>query len=166
MMTERNRELFLRMLAFDAGDPDLIQHFTKVHAYAALLAECEGLDAHTAEILEAAAIVHDIAIPLCNEKYGSHPGPLQEKEGPPLVRQLAAGMDFTEEELSRICALVGEHHTYSPVDGPDHQILLEADLLVNAFENGHSRDALLHERESVFATETGTRLFTQMFGLS
>ena len=75
MMHERLRELFRQMILFDA-DADLIQHFTKVHSYAKLIAESEGLDPHTVEVLEAAALVHDIGIPLCNQKYGRHPGPL------------------------------------------------------------------------------------------
>lgn len=165
MMTQRLQDLFLKMIAFDAGDPDLIQHFTKVHAYCALIAQGEGLDAHTAEVLEAAALVHDIAIPLCNEKYGAHPGPLQEKEGPPLVRSLLADMAFTAEEVERICTLVGEHHTYTPVDGIDHQILLEADLIVNGFENSYTPEALRHSLETVFATKTGTSVFSTMFWL-
>ena len=67
-MQVRIRQLFHAMIDFDRGDPDLIQHFTKVHAYACLIAESEGIDASTAEVLEAATLVHDIAIPLCNEK--------------------------------------------------------------------------------------------------
>lgn len=165
MMTQRVEDLFLKMIAFDAGDPDLIQHFTKVHAYCALIAQGEGLDAHTAEVLEAAALVHDIAIPLCNEKYGAHPGPLQEKEGPPLVRSLLADLPFTADEVERICTLVGEHHTYAPVDGIDHQILLEADLIVNGFENSYTPESLRHSLETVFATKTGTGIFSTMFGL-
>ena len=106
-MEKRIRDLYLAMSEFDRGRPDLIQHFTKVHAYAALIAECEGLDVHTCEILQAAALVHDIAIPLCDQKYGSHPGPLQEQEGPVLVRSLLSDMDFTETEINRICTLVG-----------------------------------------------------------
>ena len=77
-MTERIRSLFYRMIEFDRGDPDLIQHFTKVYSYASLIAQSEQLEAHLTEVLEAAALVHDIAIPLCNRKYGSHPGNLQE----------------------------------------------------------------------------------------
>ena len=109
-MQERIRRLFLAMIGFDRGDPDLIQHFTKVHSYARLIAASEGIDPHTAEVLEAAALVHDIAIPLCNQKYGRHPGPLQEKEGPPLARRLLSEVSgFDEAEISRVCALVGEH---------------------------------------------------------
>ena len=162
-MKDRIRQLFLRMIASDAGDPDLIQHFTKVHSYAKLIAASEGLDPHTAEILEAAALVHDIAIPLCNSKYGSHAGPLQEKEGPPLVRALLRGLPYTPEETERICRLVGEHHTYEPVDGMDHQILLEADLLVNAFENGYTEDMLREAFSRVMRTAAGRSIYENMF---
>ena len=165
-MQNRIRQLYLKMMAFDRGQPDLIQHFTKVHAYAKLIAELEGVDAHTREVLEAAALVHDIGIPLCNEKYGSHPGPMQEKEGPPLARAMLSGLDFTEEETARVCALVGEHHTLSPIDGIDHQILLEADFLVNCFAHGNSRDSLLHTLDTVFVTRAGKEIFTMMFGLA
>lgn len=164
-MKERIRQLYLSMMAFDAGQPDLIQHFTKVHAYAKLIAESEGIDPHVAEVLEAAALVHDIGIPLCNQKYGSHPGPLQEKEGPPLARNMLSQLDFTPDEIDRVCALVGMHHTLSPVDGIDHQILLEADLLVNCFAHGNSRESLLNTWQTVIATPSGKRIFAMMFGL-
>ncbi|MBR3742225.1 MAG: phosphohydrolase, partial [Clostridia bacterium] len=85
-MTDRIQKLFMKMIDFDR-DADLIQHFTKVHDYCKLIASLECVDGHTAEVLEAAALVHDIGIPVCNQKYGSHPGNLQEKEGPPLARQ-------------------------------------------------------------------------------
>ena len=164
-MQKRIRDLYLAMCDFNRGRPDLIQHFTKVHAYAALIAECEGLDAHTCEVLQAAALVHDIAIPLCDRKYGSHQGPLQEQEGPALVRSLLKGLDFTAEETERICALVGEHHTLSPIDGIDHQILLEADFLVNCYSHDTPRESLEHTLSQVIATRTGRHLFAAMFGL-
>lgn len=163
-MHERLRELFRQMILFDA-DADLIQHFTKVHSYAKLIAESEGLDPHAVEVLEAAALVHDIGIPLCNQKYGRHPGPLQEKEGPPLAREMLSRLDFTPEEIDRVCTLVGEHHTLDPIDGIDHQILLEADFIVNSFENEFSRDTLYHTWRKIFATETGKWIYATMFGL-
>ena len=42
-MNERIRKLYLKMIAFDGGQPGLIQHFTKVHAYCALIAAEENL---------------------------------------------------------------------------------------------------------------------------
>ncbi|MBQ9198221.1 MAG: phosphohydrolase [Clostridia bacterium] len=164
-MQERIKQLYLKMMEFDAGQPDLIQHFTKVHSYARLIAACEGIDPHTAEVLEAAALVHDIAIPLCNRKYGAHPGPMQEKEGPPLARKMLSGLDFTPEEIDRVCALVGKHHTYDPIDGIDHQILIEADLLVNCFVHQNPPDSLRHTWQHIVATQSGRNIFAMMFGL-
>lgn len=164
-MTDRIRALYHRMIDFDAGDPDLIQHFSKVHAYAKLIAESEHMDPHMSEVLEAGALVHDIAIPLCNQKYGAHPGNLQEQEGPPLVREMLAEMPFAGDEVDRIAQLVGEHHTCVPVDGMDHQILLEADFIVNSFENEYSREQLHRIYRNVFATFTGKHIYYGMFAL-
>ena len=163
-MKERIQKLFMKMIEFDA-DADLIQHFTKVHSYCRLIASLEGLDGHTAEVLEAAALVHDIGIPVCNQKYGSHPGNLQEKEGPPLARQMLSELDFTKEEIDRVCTLVGEHHTYLPMDGIDHQILVEADFIVNSFENGLPCSACQNIYSKIFKTQAGKLIYATMFGL-
>ena len=164
-MTERLRSLYHAMIAFDQGQPKLIQHFTKVHSYAKLIGESEGLDAHALEILEAAALTHDIAIPLCYQKYGADPGDLQELEGPPLARDMLSRLPFTEEEISRVCTLIGEHHTCDPIDGIDHQILLEADFLVNCFEHGDTKAQCQQVMDRMFATAAGKKIFTLMFGL-
>ena len=34
----------------------------------------------------------------------------------------------------RICYLIGHHHTYDKIDGTDYQILVDADFLVNLYE--------------------------------
>ena len=50
------------MIDYYKGDPKRIQHFLKVHAYAKLIGEQEGLDKKTLDILEVAALTHDIGI--------------------------------------------------------------------------------------------------------
>ena len=164
-MEERIRELYLRMIDFDAGQPALIQHFTKVSAYARLIAEQEGLDGDVQDTIAAAALVHDIAIPLCLEKYGSDAGPLQEREGPALARQMLEDLAFPAVVVDRVCALVGEHHTYLPMDGIDHQILVEADFIVNSFEGNHTPEARERTLNHIFRTETGCRIYARMFGM-
>jgi len=72
-MTETIQSLFLKMIVFDRGQPDLIQHFTKVHSYARLIGLGEALSGEMLETLEAAALVHDIAIPLCLENTAPTP---------------------------------------------------------------------------------------------
>ena len=73
--------LILKMISYDHGSPERIQHFLKVHSFAKTIAVSEHLDEKTLFITEAAAIVHDIGIRLCLEKYGDGNGKLQEKEG-------------------------------------------------------------------------------------
>lgn len=52
---------------------------------------CEGLGPKEMTTLELAAIVHDIACPLCREKYGNADGKKQEEEGVPLVYSFLRG---------------------------------------------------------------------------
>lgn len=97
----------------------------------------EGLDKHTQKVLELAAVVHDISCPLCREKYGNTDGKNQELESPLLVEALFDGLPVECSDVERISWLVAHHHTYTNIDGPDHQILLEADFLVNAGESSY-----------------------------
>ena len=78
-------ELTKKMIEFYSGNLHDINHFLKVYAYAKTIGECEGLDELTQMSVEAAAIVHDIACPLCREKYGHADGAHQEQEGPALT---------------------------------------------------------------------------------
>ena len=47
------------------------------------------------------------------------------------------GLPVECSDVERISWLVAHHHTYTNIDGPDHQILLEADFLVNAGESSY-----------------------------
>ena len=117
-------KLMERMIEFDSGDPKRIQHFIKVHSFAHQIGVGERLDAHTQEILEAAAIVHDIGIHPAEAKYGRCDGKLQEQEGPAPAGEMLKELDFTETDIERICYLIAHHHTYENVEGMDYRILL------------------------------------------
>lgn len=166
-MTEMiNEKLILRMTEFDNGDSKRIQHFMKVYAYAHIIGVLEGLDDETRKILEIAAILHDIGIHPGEEKYGRCDGKIQEQEGPGYAREMLR--DFPEislEEQDRICFLIGHHHTYTGVDGADYQILLEADFLVNAYEDALDIASIRNFRDRVFRTETGIKLINGIYGL-
>ena len=79
-------EIARKMVAYSNGNRHDVNHFMKVWAFAKTIGECEGLNKASQDILEIAAIVHDIACPLCREKYGNTNGKYQELEGPALVR--------------------------------------------------------------------------------
>ena len=109
----KEQELRLRMISYDGGDPARIQHFIKVYTFAVMIGEGDLLPEETMEILRAAALVHDIGIKVAEEKYGSSDGKLQEKEGPPVARQMLTEIGYPQEVVDRVCYLVGHHHTYS-----------------------------------------------------
>ena len=155
--------ILVKMIDYSAGNRKDIKHLMKVHSYARIIGKGEGLSEELQKITEIAAIVHDIACPLCRNKYGNTNGKYQEAEGPALTESFLADTGLTREEIARIAYLVGHHHTYEGVEGLDYQILLEADYLVNADESGYSRENILHMRDTVFQTKTGTALLESIY---
>ena len=155
--------ILVKMIDYSAGNRKDINHLMKVHSYARIIGKGEGLSEELQKITEIAAIVHDIACPLCRNKYGNTNGKYQEAEGPALTESFLADTGLTREEIARIAYLVGHHHTYEGVEGLDYQILLEADYLVNADESGYSRENILHMRDTVFQTKTGTVLLESIY---
>ena len=158
-------EIMEKMIRYSAGDLHDIGHFVKVWAYAKTIGALEGLDPDVQFILEAAAITHDIACPMCREKYGNAGGRLQEREGPPLVRSFLADTCLTEEQIGRVAFLVGHHHTCTGVDGLDWQILLEADYIVNAAEQGYSTSDIRSFLITCAETPSGKKLIREIFGV-
>ncbi len=152
-----------KMIAFYRGDLHDIDHFLKVWSLARTIGVQEGLPDTVQLTLELAAVVHDIACPLCREKYGNTNGKNQERESPPLVDAFFVELAAPSVDVERISWLVAHHHTYTDVDGPDHRILLEADFLVNAGESGYERAAIETAREKIFRTASGIRLLDAMF---
>ena len=165
MADQRHSELIRCMIGFDAGDPNRIQHFLKVWTFAKVIGEGEQLDEQTQFILETAAIVHDIGIHICEEKYGHTGGRQQEIEGPPIARSMLEIMDYEPDVIERVAWLVGHHHTYTDVKDIDHQILLEADFLVNSFEDQMPEEEIRGFCRKVFRTKTGISLLETQYGI-
>lgn len=151
------------MITYDAGDPMRIHHFLKVHAFARLIGLEEGLDPYTQFILETAAVVHDIGIHKAEAIYGSSHGKYQEELGPTEANALLTQLGWPREVIDRVTFLVGHHHTYTGIDGQDYQILVEADFLVNLYEDNVPPAAQRHAYETIFKTETGSRLCRELY---
>ena len=159
--------LALAMIDYNNGDPKRIQHTTKVHAYASMIGRIEGLDEETLFILESAALVHDIGIRASEQKYGHQNGKLQEQEGPAVAREMLTRLGgYSERQIERICWLVGHHHTYHVCEELDYQILIEADFLVNLYEDNESPHAIRAVRKNIFRTGSGTKMLETMFGIN
>ena len=161
------QELALAMINYDNGDPKRIQHTTKVHSYASLIGSGEGSDEDTQFILESAALVHDIGIRAIERKYGHQNGKLQEQEGPAVARELLTRIGgYTQEQMERICWLVAHHHTYHASEDLDYQILIEADFLVNLYEDNESDNAIRAVRKNIFRTKSGLKILDDMFNVN
>lgn len=158
-------ELHNEMIKLYSGDAKRIQHFCKVYSYSKLIAELEGVDCDTLFILEAAALTHDIGIHYCEKKYGSCSGPLQEKEGPAIARELLGRLGFDDRVSERVQYLIGHHHTYTNIDGIDYRILVEADFLVNLLEDEAPETAIKKAYETIFVTKAGKSICRNMFGI-
>ena len=156
-------EITKQMIDYSKGNRRDINHFLKVYAYAKTIGECEGLDPETQLTLEVAAIVHDIACPLCREKYGNTNGKYQEAEGMVLAAEFLKDAALPQACLDRVVYLVGHHHTLTNVEGLDYQILLEADYLVNADEHGYSGENVENTLAEIFRTATGSALLRAVY---
>lgn len=161
---ERIAALSMEMIQYYQGDPRRIQHFLKVHSLARLIGQEEKLDGETQFILEAAALVHDIGIKQAEKKYGKCGGKLQEQEGPSEASKMLKRLGFEAKIIERVCYLVGHHHTYDDISGEDYQILVEADFLVNFYEDQTSPAAIKAVYDKIFVTETGKSLCRILYG--
>ena len=163
MLREIIPQVTMEMAAYYAGDPRRIRHFMKVWGYARTIGQLEHLDRRTQLILELAALTHDIGIKNAEARYGDCTGEHQQLEGPPEAEKLLAGLGYPKEIIQRVCWLIAHHHIYGEMTSPDYQILVEADFLVNLFENQADRKSIEACLRLVFKTDSGKKLLTEMF---
>lgn len=151
------------MVTYFEGDVRRINHALKVYGFSKTIGELENLDKENQLILEIASILHDIGIKNSEIKYNSSAGNYQEIEGPPVAKEILLKYDFSEEVIDRICFLIGNHHSYNNIDKVDFQILVEADFLVNIFEDEIKSEQVRIVKEKYFKTEAGKRLVESLY---
>ena len=158
-------EIAVRMIEYSEGNCHDISHLLKVWSFARVIAEREGVPEKERKTAEIAALVHDIACPLCREKYGNTNGKHQEAEGAPMVEAFLRGTGMDDAQIGRVSYLVGHHHTLTGIDGADYQILIEADYIANACENGYDADNVRNFLEKIARTTAGKKLIRCVFCL-
>lgn len=151
------------MIEYYGTDLRRINHFLKVFSFAKTIGEGEHLDTNNQNLLEVSAIVHDIGIKQSELKYNSSAGRYQELEGPAEAEKLLLNIGYDSDFVEKVCYLVGHHHTYNQIDSMPYQILVEADFLVNLFEDGASVSAVKKAEEKIFKTSTGIKLLKKMY---
>ncbi len=151
------------MIKYNSPDVRRINHAIKVYFFAVNIAEEEACDIDTFNTIVYAAILHDIGIHEAEKKYGSSAGKFQEIEGPSVAKELLKDIELQEEIKNRIFYLIGNHHTYDKIDGIDFQILVEADFLVNIYEDEISRESIKSIKNKIFKTKNGIELLDTLY---
>ena len=152
-----------KMVGYFGHDTKRINHALKVFAFAWIISSRESLDAGMQEIIAYTALLHDIGIQEAERKYTSCSGKYQQIEGPPIARQILTDLGISAPIIDRVCFITGNHHTYSKIDGIDFQIIVEADFLVNIFEDDLGREAIESISVRIFKTEAGKNLLRTMY---
>lgn len=162
MTTNNETKLLRSALLYENGHPRRTQHILKVYALAKLLGENENLSKKERQILQAAAILHDIAIKYCKEHYdGNACQENQQREAPALVNKFLLEAGYEPEYIPEVTEAVKNHHNYDKPRNKILQLLVEADLIINCFESSDKnidRQAL----SVIFETKLGKELFTMI----
>ncbi|MGZ7209314.1 MAG: HD domain-containing protein, partial [Methanobacterium sp.] len=156
-------EVLEKMIEYFGVDVRRINHALKVYDFAQIISYEESIDRKTRDIIIYSAILHDIGIKVAEKKHNSSVGKYQEIEGPPIAREILSDLKISEEIINRVSEIVGNHHSYTKIDGIDFQIVVEADLLVNIFEEYMSRETIENINNQIFKTETGKKLIKTMY---
>lgn len=155
---DKINQLINKMIQHEKGCPKRVNHFLKVNSFANIIANSENVDDNKKLILNLATILHDVGIKISLEKYNSSSGKYQEIEGPPIAEMMLFDLEFSKDIIDRVCYLIANHHHYNEVNDIDYQILIEADFLVNIFEDELDKDSIFKIRNKYFKTKSGKNM--------
>ena len=121
------------MVEYFGNDYRRINHALEVLRFAENIAEEN--DNFDYDVLVASALLHDIGIKQSEEELGYNNGATQEKYGPPVAKKLLNMIGFPEQKTSKVCEIIGNHHSKPRFDYPELKILKTADAIVNKLEH-------------------------------
>lgn len=152
-----------RMILYFDGDVRRINHAMKVHSFAKTIGELEDIGGEKLLVLEVAAVLHDIGIKESERKYNSSAGNYQEIEGPAVAMGILEEFKLDKNFVDRVCYLIGHHHTYTKIDDVDYQILIEADFIINIFEDSIAKEKVEIIKNKYFKTKAGMEFIESMY---
>jgi hypothetical protein len=161
-MGERLDEVRKAMEDYFGEDLRRRDHALRVTGFAGEILSGEPGDR---ELVIAAALLHDIGIREAERKYGSSSGDLQEREGPPIARQILAALGYPEPFITEVCAIIASHHSLGEIDTDNFRVIWDADWLVNLGDEVGMEDVgrLREMIEKVMMTGTGKALAGKVY---
>ncbi len=152
-----------KMIKYFGDDVLRINHALKVYGFAYCIARNEKLSDNDIFIVDIVALLHDIGIVEAERKYNSSNGTYQEIEGPAVALNLLSSEIIDDKTLERICFIIGNHHSYLKIDRLDFQVIVEADFLVNIYEEEMSKHSIESVRDKYFKTKTGISILESIY---
>jgi len=136
------------MKQYHHGDTDKVQHFVRVYTLARSIGELEKLSDEDQFGLELAAVVHSVE----GDKVGE-------------AKNLLKDCGVSDELAMHVCHMVLNAENYEHISTLDHQILVEAKLIVDFKEHGTPEKEIIRKAEDVFITNTGKLFLKRAFNL-
>lgn len=154
--------LIEKMKAVFGSDQKRIDHALAVLKYAELIMAEEHA---RADIVAAAAVLHDIGIHSAEQKYHSAAGIYQELEGPPIAKEILESLALPAADIDHICAIIGSHHSGGKVSTPEFRCIWDADWIVNLGDDYASRTQAQKRKiiETLLQTRAGRRIAAQQY---
>lgn len=145
-----------------------IDHTSRVLRNAEIIMDGEAIFGAARETISLAAVLHDIGAIEAQKKHGSMEGHFQEIEGPSIAQSILERAGAPHATISRVCYIVGNHHTPSKIDGIDFQVVWEADYLeyLQFGEKGGESEALYQKVLENFQTSSGRNLAVERLGIT
>jgi len=151
------------MIHYFGDDIKRINHARKVLYFVEKILEQEkGADRRVVII---SAILHDIGIKECERKYNSTDGQLQEKEGPPIAKEILEKVGIKEEIIDEVCKIIASHHSPGEIDTLNFKILWDSDWLVNIEDefNLNDKEKLKRIIDKNFLTSAGKQIAKEKY---
>jgi Rrf2 family protein len=154
-------KLIYEMKHIFKGDTRRIEHAFKVLDYAEQIHLAEGGNPF---VIKAAAVLHDIGIPISIRKYGSAAGRYQEIEGPPIAEKILNKYKIPSSQRNHICKIIANHHSAKNINTTEFKIIYDADWLVNLPRDfaDAGKEKLKKMIDRVFKTKTGHRMAVEL----
>ena len=138
----------LRMKQYHDSDPVKVQRFVRVYTLAKSIGEMEKLSDEEQYDLELAAVVHDVR-----------------GDRIPVVRDILRECGVSEAAAMHVCHMVENAENYEHISTLDHQILIEAKLIVDFKEHNTPEKEIIRKAEDIFITNTGKLFLKRAFRL-
>lgn len=154
------------MIEYYGTERKMICNAFKVYGICRAVALREGLDRERMQILECAAILHNVGATESTRKFGCVKPEYMEILSARVAREILESLRFSSRVIEGVTFLVSHHRSVLTDGGISQQILLEA-VMIAALDEGTlpERPSPAALREQIFRTRTGTELFNTMFGI-